>query len=254
MSDLRIRSEPVPDEVWPEAFIPMQARHESGGDADDESDFGPFVLGVSRALTALFGVPVEAAPGRPPRPERDEVVPRVAVALAAALATVQMGGDLTRPPEASSEARSRASLALQRQARSIAAVVDGVAERLWPEGSRAPGFDLDVACGVVGGHVHVPAPVSAGVRPPPPAPSPHLAARLFDLPMRVRVELASGMMAVSRLFPLRTGTVLPIDPVPEMPLIMGDHRIGHATLAPLPDGRQQATIVAMKVEPLGTGL
>jgi flagellar motor switch/type III secretory pathway protein FliN len=250
MSELRIRSEAIPEEVWPEPFSPLPARDSSWDDVADH-DFGPFVLGVSRAMTALFGLPVVATPGRPPRPERDEVVPRVAVTLAAALATVQMGGDLDRPPEAGSAARSRTSLTLARQARSIAQVVDGVAERLWPEGCPLPGFDLDVACGVVGGHVHVPAPANATVRPAAPVASADLAARVFDLPMRVRVELATGLVPVASLLPLAAGTVLPIDPVLEMPLIMGDHRIGAVTLTPMPDGRQQAEVTAIRVEALG---
>lgn len=250
MSDLRIRSEAVPDEVWPEAFVPMPSREADDGDLD-ESDFGPFVVGVSRALTGLFGMAVAAVPGRPPRPERDEVVPRVAAVLAAALTTVQMGGDLARVD--ASEA-GQAGLALARQARAIALVLDGVADRLWPQGCRLAGFDLDVSCGAVTGHVHVPAPAGAVVRVPVVLPSAVMAARLFDLPMRVRVELASGMVAVARLLPLRAGTVLPIDPVLEMPLIMGDHRIGHATLTPMPDGRQQAVITDIRVEALGAGL
>lgn len=249
MSDLRIRSEAIPDEVWPEMFVPMPARDDQWDDAE-EGDFGPFVVEVGRALGQLFGRPVEVTPGRPPRPERDEVVPRIAPALAAALATLAMGGDLSRAVPAA-DPRSRSSLALARQARHLAQVVDAVAERLWPAGSRVAGFDLDVACGAVSGHVHVPAPASAQVAPPLPPPSPALAARVFELPMRVRVELASAMTAVSALLPLRRGTVLPIDPVPDMPLLMGDHRIGHARLAPLPDGRQQATIVAIRVEPYG---
>ncbi len=44
---------------------------------------------------------------------------------------------------------------------------------------------------------------------------------------------------------------LPINPVPDMPLIIGEHRIGRATVMALPDGRQQATIVAMGVAPAG---
>jgi flagellar motor switch/type III secretory pathway protein FliN len=250
MSELRIRSEAIPEEVWPEPFSPLPARDPGWDDVADH-DFGPFVLGVTRALTALFGVAVVATPGRPPRPERDEVVPRVSVALAAALATVQMGGDLNRPADAGSAERSRTSLAVARAARSIAQVVDGVAERLWPEGCPAPGFDLDVAVGVAGGHVQVPAPANAVVAPPVVVPSAALHARVMAMPMRVRVEVASGMVPVARLLPLTTGTVLPIDPMPEMPLIMGDHRIGAVTLTPMPDGRQQAMVVAMGVEALG---
>lgn len=73
------------------------------------------------------------------------------------------------------------------------------------------------------------------------------------MPMRLRVELASELTPVSALLPLRRGAVLPIAPTREMPLILGDHCVGHATLAPLPDGRQQATIVDVGVAALEGG-
>lgn len=247
MSELRIRSEAVTEELWPQAFLPPQARADAGIDAPDESDFGPFVGAAARALTQLFGAPVEVSPGRPPRPEGGEPVPRIAPVLAAVLATLQLGGDMVRPLVPG----SASGLTLARQARAIAAVLDGVADRWWPMGCRLAGYDLDVVCGANSGHGHVAAPASALVAPPAAEPVAALATRVFDLPMRVRVELATGMALVASLLPLRAGTVLPIDPLPDMPLIVGDHRIGRATLTPLPDGRQQATIVAIGVESLG---
>ena len=261
MSELRIRSEAVSEALWPQAFLPPQARIDDDLDSGDESDFGPLVSAAARALTRLFGVPVDVVPGlkprpqggepRPqggePRPQGGEPAPRVALVLAAVLATLQLGGDVGRgvlPGTAS-------GLTLARQARAIAAALDGVADRFWPEGCRLAGCDLDVSCGAIAGHVHVAAPASAMVAPPAAEPVAALATRVFDMPMRIRIELATRMAMVASLLPLRAGTVLPIDPLPEMPIILGDHRIGHVTLTSLPDGRQQATIVAIRVESLG---
>lgn len=245
MSDLRIRSEAVPNEIWPESFLPPQARPTRDLD-DDDSDFGPFLIASGRALSQLFGQPVEVLPGRPPKAVGGDAVPQVAAVLAALLATLQLGGDVSRPPATAVPAPATA-----RQARAIAGVLAAVALRVWPIGCRLPGFDVDIACAGIAGHAHVPAPDVA----PPPAVRPvaALARRLFELPMRVRVELSSDLATITALLPLREGTVLPIDPTREMPLLLGDHRIGRATLAPMPDGRQQATIVAIGVEALGGG-
>ena len=247
MSELRIRSEAVSDDLWPQAFLPPQARIDDDQDRSGESDFGPLISAAARALTRLFGVPVDVVPGLKPRLQGGEPAPRVALVLAAVLATLQLGGDVGRgvlPGSAS-------GLTLARQARAIAAALDGVADRFWPEGCRLAGFDLDVSCGAIAGHVQVAAPASAMVARPVAEPVAALAMRVFDMPMRIRIELATRMAMVASLLPLRAGTVLPIDPLPEMPIILGDHRIGHATLTSLPDGRQQATIVAIRVESLG---
>lgn len=248
MSDLRIRSEAVPEAGWAQnawamPFLPPQARVD-GFDAMDDSDFAPLLLAAARSLSLVFGHPVEVLPGRPPRAIGNDPVPRIAPVLAALLATIRLGGDITRPVAA-----SPAGVATARHARAIADALDAVAARVWPIGCRLPGFDLDIACGVVAGHAHVPAPERPAE--PPPVPVAALAARLFELPMRVRVELASDMALVATLLPLRAGTVLPIDPAPEMPLIVGDHCIGRATLASTADGRQLATIVGIGVEALG---
>ena len=74
---------------------------------------------------------------------------------------------------------------------------------------------------------------------------------VLGLPMRLRVELAAEMRLVSSLLPLRAGQVIAIAPPLEMPLILGRHSIGRALVSPLPDGRQQAELVAISVEPMG---
>lgn len=242
MSDLRIRSEAL-EEVWAQPFLPPQAHVPGSFDDGDEGDFGPLLVACSRALTALFGLPVSVVPGRPPRPEGGEPVPRVAPILAALLATLQLGGDPARAAVSGAGPR--------RQAQAIAEALDVAAARSWPDISRSPGFDLEVSCAGHAGHAHVVAPPRAPV--PPPQPVAALATRVFDMPMRLRVELASELAPIAALLPLRAGTVLPIAPTREMPLILGDHCIGHATIAPLPDGRQQATIVDIGVTALDGG-
>lgn len=232
MSDLRIRSEAGRDAVWPQAFLPPQARAEDHFGDRGEADFAPLLQGCSTALALLFGAPVTVLPGQPVRDG-----PSVAADLAGLLATVRMGGDPLRPAPAG-------GVAPVRYAGVIAAALDAVAAQQWPVASRASGYDLDIRCGATSGHANVAAPPPV-IRPLAlPAPGP----QLDDLPLRLRVELASDMVLVSHLLPLRAGIVLPINPGPEMPLIIGDHRIGRATVAPLTDGRQQATIVAIGVE------
>ncbi len=240
MSDLRIRSEAFAEEIWPEQFLPRQARLPDAYD-DEDGDFGPFLVAATRALAALFGAEVEVLPGRPPVMLDGGAPPQVAVSLAGLLATVRLGGDPARPFDI-----AVSGVALTRFARTIADTLDGVAVRVWPRECRLPGFDIDIACGVVTGHAHVPAPPLL-----PRAAADVQAVQMFDLPMRVRVEIASDLTMVASLMPLRAGTVLPINPVPDMPLIIGEHRIGRATVMALPDGRQQATIVAMGVAPAG---
>jgi hypothetical protein len=242
MSELRIRSEAL-EEVWAQPFLPPQAHAPGLFDDGDDGDYGPLLVACARALTALFGLPVSVVPGRPPRAEAGDSPPRVAPILAALLATLQLGGDPARA--------EAGGVAPERQARSIAAALDAAALATWPAISRSPGFDLEVSCAGHTGHAHVPAPPRQPA--PPPQPSAALATRLFEMPMRLRVELASELTPVAALLPLRRGVVLPIAPTREMPLILGDHVVGHATLAPLPDGRQQATIVDLGVTALDGG-
>ncbi len=202
----------------------------------DDADFGPFLIAAARALSRLFGAEVQVLPGRATAPGG----PRIAEPLAALLMTLRMGGD---PARAGAIAPGSAG---QRYAAAIAATLDDVAQRVWPPDDHG-GFDLDIACGDVAGHAHVPAP------PPLPANPAAPRARIFvaDLPLRLRVELASAETLLTALLPLRAGLVVPIDPNPEMPLLIGEHRIGRATVASLADGRQQATIVAIAVTPAG---
>lgn len=242
MSDLRIRSEAF-EEVWAQPFLPPQAHVPGGLDDGDDGDFGPLLVALARALTTLFGLPVSVVPGRPPKPEGGEPPPRVAAILAGLLATLQLGGDPARPAATGTAAR--------RQAQAIADALDAAAARAWPCVSLSPGFDVEVSCAGQAGHAHVVAPPRAAAAPPQPVAA--LAVRAFDMPVRLRIELASEMTPVSTLLPLRAGTVLPIAPSREMPLILGDHCIGHATVAPTADGRQQATIVKIGVAALDGG-
>lgn len=249
MSNLRISSEPGADPLLPQPFLPPAARGvDNLDDIDDDVDFGPIARISARALSQLFGVPVNATPGRP-RPRAGGTTdqradgsppPRVSPSLAGALATLQLGGDIDQPVEI-----LPAGLAIARQARAIGAVLDGIAERAWPPACRAPGIDLDISVGVIQGHVRLLAPGNGAPEPPPPAPVAALAARLFAMPMRLRVELSAAPVPVRTLLPLRPGTVLPIDPRRQMTLVMGDHAIGAVTLTPTPDGRQQAEIITI---------
>ena len=158
MSDLRIRSEAFAEDIWPEQFLPRQARLPDAYDEED-GDFGPFLLAATRALATLFGAEVEVLPGRPPVMPDGGAPPRVAPALAGLLATLRLGGDPARPFDA-----GLSGVALTRFARTIAETLDGVAVRVWPRECRLSGFDLDIACGAVSGHAHVPT--------PPPLPKP----------------------------------------------------------------------------------
>ena len=246
MTGLRISSEPGADPLQPQPFLPPTARGvDSLDDLDDDIDFGPIARVAARALSQLFGVPVLATPGRPPRPADGTPPPRISPSIAGALATLQLGGDIDQPVEL-----LPAGLAIARQGRAIAALLDGVAERAWPGGCRAAAIDFDISVGVIMGHVRLIAPSAAADEAPPPAPVAALAARLFALPMRLRVELCAAPVPVRALLPLRPGTVLPIDPRRHMALVLGDHAIGQVTLTPTSDGRQQAEIITIALEML----
>ncbi len=242
MSDLRIRSEAIPEPLWPEDFLPPRAILDA---APVEDDFSALLAGADIVLSRLFGAAVTVLPGRT---ESSAPALRVSRELAALLMTLRLGGDPARSV-AGPAASVPAGVALTRHAGAIAAALDTVAAEHWPQSCRLPGLDLVIACCGVSGSAHVAAPVMAAIAPP--APVAALALRLFEMPMRVRIELASEAVLVSSLLPLHAGTVVPISPSPEMPLLLGDHRIGRATLAPMPDGRQQATIIAIGVEASG---
>ena len=245
MSELRIRSEAVPDAQWAQPFLPPVAREDDDPFGDGE-DFGPLLAAACRALTALFGLPVTVRPGRPETRADGGPVPRVAPVLAGLLATLRLGGDPARAVAASGGT-------LARHGAAIAAALDAVAAIDWPATTRLPQFDLELLCAHAGGSINGHASVMGPPRAEPPPPQPIMALRreVLGLPMRVRVELAAEMRLVSSLLPLRTGQVLAIAPPLEMPLILGRHSIGRALVSALPDGRQQAELVAIRVEPMG---
>lgn len=241
MSELRIRSEAIPDENWVQPFLPPAARDADDPFADGE-DFGPLLAAAGRALTALFGLAVTVRPGRPPTRADGDAHPRVAPALVGLLATLRFGGDPARSTAA-------AGVALGRHGAAIVTALDGVAASDWPATCRLRQYDLDIGCVGIEGHASILAPP----RPLPPPPRPILALRdeVLGLPMRIRIELAAEMRLVSSLLPLRAGQVLAIAPPPEMPLILGRHCIGRAVVTPQPDGRQHAELVGIAIEPVG---
>lgn len=249
MTDLRISSEPEIEALQPHRFQPPAGRRAEADpdlDTDADADLGPITRATTRALSQLFGMAVNASPGRPPISSDGTPPPRVSPSFACALATLQLGGDIEQPLEI-----LPTSLAVVRQAQAIAAVLDGIAERAWPPACRAAGLDFDVSVGVIMGHIRLLAPAASAAEPPTPPPSvPALAARLLALPMRLRVELSAAPVTVRTLLPLRPGTVLPIDPRRLMALVMGDHAIGEVTLIPMPDGRQEAEIITIALAAL----
>lgn len=233
MSDLRIRSEAVSDDVWAQPFLAPAAR---GAEAEDEdADFGPLLAAAARELAALFGQPVTVRPGR--LAEGGGLA-----ALAGALASLRLGGDPGRGGAVT-------GAALGRHGTAIATALEAASAAHWPAGCGLPGFEIDIACGAVEGQAVLRGPPRAVS--PPPVPLMRLARAVLGLPMRVRVELAADVRMIGSLLPLRAGQVLAISPTAEMPLIVGRHSIGRATVTAQPDGRQQAEIVAIGVDELG---
>jgi flagellar motor switch/type III secretory pathway protein FliN len=245
MSDLRIRSEAIPDADWAQPFLPPAAMTDDDG-YDDGVDFSPLLAAIGRALGRLFGLTVSVGPGRPPQRADGRPGPRVDPQLVSLLATLRLGGDPARPAATGGSGLARYDAA-------IIAAIDAVSQTDWPPASTASRFDLEVRCsharGVVEGHALVLAPPR--VAPPPRRPIAALRHEIMTLPMRLRVELAAEMRMVGSLLPLRTGQVLAISPSAEMPLIVGRHRIGQVKVTAQPDGRQHAEIVAIGVEALG---
>ncbi len=239
MSDLRIRSEPVPDGQWSQPFLPPQSRIAVDDSEDFDSDFGPLLAAASRTLTELFGLAATVRPGR----RSADGSARCAPALSALLTTIRLGGDPDRP------ITSAGGLNLARHIAAITGALDAAAAEAWPPECRLAEFDVEVTIAGVATPTIGLASIVAPPRPPRPLPlpSPQLHIEVLGLPMRLRVELASEMTSVAGLFPLYTGRVLTIVPEPEMPLIIGQHRVGAARVTPLPDGRQQAEIIAIGV-------
>jgi hypothetical protein len=97
--------------------------------------------------------------------------------------------------------------------------------------------------------------VSAAV-PAPPTPVPATAPRplgvaALEVPLRLVVRLAEEAVPLACLLPLQPGLIIPINACPEMPVHLGDHLVGWASLTPLPDGRQQANIITIDLKPAG---
>ncbi|KAB7648332.1 hypothetical protein [Polymorphobacter fuscus] len=244
MSELRIRSEAVAEEVWAQPYRPPSVH--AGAIDDDDSDFGPLLTALEQPLTRLFGLPTMVRAGRPPVRVDGLALEPVAPVLAALLATLRLGGDPAR-------AGGAGGVALARHAAAIAGVIADVAAVAWPAACRLPQFDIVIACSHAGGacegHAWVLAPARAEV--PPPLPVAALGGAVLALPMRVRVELSAEVRMVASLLPLRAGQVLAISPTAEMPLIIGRHRIGKAMVTALPDGGQSAEIVGIGVDDMG---
>jgi flagellar motor switch/type III secretory pathway protein FliN len=240
VSELRIRTEaPVgPDVV--ESWRPRAA--EAPPDDGDDSPFMPLILALEAMLGAAFGCPVSVHPGRGLAPG----APDIALELAALLVTARLGGDVTRPVVQTS------GVTTARHAGLLAEQLAELAARHWPPLSRRADLVVDVLADVtadtqVVGSLRLCAPPT-----PVPAQAPRpLGRAALSLPVRLAVRLAEEAVPLSRLLPLRPGLIIPINACPEMPVRLGDHDVALATLVPLPDGRQQASITAIDIRPTG---
>jgi hypothetical protein len=243
MSELRIRSEPPADAAFIEDWRPRAA--EAPPDDGDDTPFMPLLLALEQELGAAFGCPTSVHPGRGLAPG----APDVAAELAALLATVRLGGDPARPVAV------LGGVTTARHAGVLADLVARQAQRLWPASSRRGELVVDVIVHPAGegvgttivGSIRLPAPPA-----PVPASAPRpLGAAALAVPLRLVVRLAEEEVPLARLLPLRPGLVIPINACPDMPIHLGDHLVGWASLAPLPDGRQQASITAIDLKPAG---
>lgn len=240
MSNLLIRTEAPPPDQFVDDWRPRSAQ--APRDDGDDSPFLPVLLALEAELTILLGLEAAVHPGRGLPPG----APDVALALGALLATIRLGGDPARPvPHLTGTTTAR-------HARQIGDVLAPVAHRLWPPGSRRPALVVDVIVTLAGGGS-----VVGSIRLPPPAepvplvPPRALGLAALDLPMRLAVRLADEEVPLARLLPLQPGLVIGFNICPDMPVLLGDHRLALAALSPLPDGRQQASITALDLKPEG---
>lgn len=172
--------------------------------------------------------------------------PDVAPELGALLATLRLGGDPARPLAHAS------GITTARHAKLLGEQLQPLAHRLWPEASRRAQLILDIMVTVspgnsIVGSVRLLAPPD----PKPAQPPRRLGAAALELPLRLPVRLASEDVPLHRLLPLQPGLVIPFHTVPDMPVMLGDHQVGLASLVPLPDGRQQASLIALAIQPAG---
>ncbi len=240
MSDLRIRTEAPPDPDFVDDWRPRSAA--APPDDGDDTPFMPLILAMEESLSALLGLAVAVHPGRGLPPG----APDVALELGALLATVRLGGDPTRPVTCLS------GVVTARNARQLGEHLQPLVLRLWPPESQRPALIVDVIVTLAGGNtvvgvVRLPAPET----PLPVQPARPLGAAALGLPLRLPVRLASEMLPLSRLLPLQPGLIIPIHSNPEMPVMLGDHQVALASLVPLPDGRQQASLIVIDIKPAG---
>jgi len=240
MSELRIRTEAPAQPHYVDDWRPRSAL--APPDDGDDTPFMPLLLALETAFGALLGCATSVHPGRGLPAGAPDVSPE----LAALLATVRLGGDPARPVAMLS------GVTTARHARVLADAVQAAAHAIWPPGSRRAELVVDVmvttAPGVtVVGSVRVAA---------PPAPAPihaplPLGGAALAVPLRLAVRLAQEEVPLARLLPLRPGLIITINACADMPVHLGDHRVGHANVAPLADGRQQASIIAIDIQPSG---
>lgn len=235
MSELRIRSEPPASAAFVDVWTPRPA--EAPPDDGDDTPFTPLLLALEAELAETFGCPTSVHPGRSLAAGAPDLAPE----LAALLATVRLGGDPARPA-------TTGGVTCARHAGLLRALIDPVVALHWPATSRRAELVVDV---IVSSGPDATVVGSIRLRPPPrpqPARLPQpLGAGALALPLRLRVRLAEDTLPLSLLLPLRPGLVIPINACPDMPVHLGDHRVATATLVPLPDGRQQASITAIDI-------
>ena len=240
MSNLLIRTEAPASERFIDDWRPRPA--EAAPDDGDDTPFEPLILALEDELTRTLGVEVSVHPGRGISASAPDVAPE----LGAMLATLRLGGDISRPVAQIS------GVITARHARMLGEQVLGLAHRLWPAGRRRPSITVDVLANVapgtsVVGSIRLTAPPD----PVPVLPPAALGAAIYGLPMRLAVRIADEEVPLSRLLPLRPGLIIAFNTCPDMPVLLGDTQVAVAALTPLPDGRQQASITATYLLPNG---
>lgn len=193
----------------------------------------PLLAAAATRLSALFACPAELVP--PGSGETD--LPTAA----ATLAGLRLGGTLA--------ATTASGAVVQGYHDRLKAELQALVDRLWPSEEPPVPLPLMLLLSPSGGdrlRLRLQLPAPGGL--PRPTAGRGLAA---DLPLGVRVELASHVISAVSLLPLEPGLVLPVTALAEMPLRLGDHCIGRARVVPLPDGRQQATVIAIDVQRQG---
>lgn len=240
MSNLKIRTEAPPPDQFVDDWRPRSAQ--APRDDGDDTPFEPVLLALEAELARLFGLATAVHPGRGIPPGD----PDVALTLGGLLATIRLGGDPARPLPILS------GITTARHARQLGEVLLPVAHRLWPAGSRRPALVVDVIVSLSdGGSVVGSIRLAAPAEPAPLVPPRPIGAAGLELPLRLAVRLADEEVPLARLLPLQPGLVIAFNICPDMPVLLGDHRVALASLAPLPDGRQQASITVLDLSPDG---